>query len=64
MFPNHFEDFQQIVPVPSYTRRDGVLNLVSHFPKNTVAPDIGELRHYQAYQVLKNHRKDQKCTMH
>jgi len=41
VFPDHFDDFQNIVPAPTYTRRDGVLNLVSHFPKNTIAPDVG-----------------------
>ncbi|KDQ65025.1 hypothetical protein JAAARDRAFT_28691 [Jaapia argillacea MUCL 33604] len=40
-FPELFEDFSQAVPVPDYVRRDGVLNLASHFPANTVAPDIG-----------------------
>ncbi|TFK56251.1 Clavaminate synthase-like protein [Heliocybe sulcata] len=40
-FPELFEDFSQAVPVPNYVRRDGVLNLASHFPSNTVAPDIG-----------------------
>lgn len=42
VFPSHFDDFQNIVPAPAYTRRDGVLNIVSHFPKNTIAPDVGE----------------------
>ena len=27
----------------NYVRRDGVLNIASHFPANTVAPDIGEI---------------------
>ncbi|EPQ59707.1 Clavaminate synthase-like protein [Gloeophyllum trabeum ATCC 11539] len=40
-FPELFEDFSRAVPVPNYVRRDGVLNLASHFPSNTVAPDIG-----------------------
>lgn len=30
--------------MPNYTRRDGVLNLFSHFPFNVVAPDIGSDR--------------------
>ena len=29
--------------MPNYVRRDGVLNIASHFPSNTVAPDIGEM---------------------
>lgn len=36
-----FDDFSHAVPAPDYIRRDGVLNLASHFPKNAVAPDIG-----------------------
>ena len=40
-FPELYEDFSQVVPVPSYVRRDGVLNLASHFPTNTIAPDLG-----------------------
>ena len=28
--------------MPNYVRRDGVLNIASHFPSNTVAPDIGK----------------------
>lgn len=40
-FPELYEDFSRAVPVPSYSRRDGVLNIASHFPSNTVAPDLG-----------------------
>jgi lysine-specific demethylase 3 len=40
-FPELFEDFNRAVPVPSYVRRDGALNIASHFPSNTVAPDLG-----------------------
>jgi [histone H3]-dimethyl-L-lysine9 demethylase len=40
-FPNLYEDFSRAVPVPNYTRRDGALNIASHFPTNTIAPDIG-----------------------
>jgi len=28
--------------VPNYVRRDGALNIASHFPGNTVAPDLGK----------------------
>lgn len=34
------------MPVPHYVRKDGVLNLGSHFPTNTVAPDLGEFLSY------------------
>lgn len=40
-FPELFEDFSQAVPVPNYVRRDGTLNISSHFPANTIAPDLG-----------------------
>ncbi|KAF8516634.1 hypothetical protein JB92DRAFT_3309464 [Gautieria morchelliformis] len=40
-FPDLYEDFTGAVPVPNYTRRDGILNIASHFPINTIAPDIG-----------------------
>lgn len=30
------------MPVPDYVRRDGVYNLGSHFPANTIGPDLGE----------------------
>ncbi|KIM83963.1 hypothetical protein PILCRDRAFT_818994, partial [Piloderma croceum F 1598] len=40
-FPELFEDFSRAVPVPNYVRRDGTLNVASHFPANTIAPDLG-----------------------
>lgn len=40
-FPELYEDFSRAVPVPHYVRKDGVLNVGSHFPTNTVAPDLG-----------------------
>ncbi|KAL4241200.1 Histone demethylase JHDM2-like protein [Abortiporus biennis] len=40
-FPELYEDFSQATPIPNYVRRDGVLNIASHFPGNTVAPDLG-----------------------
>lgn len=40
-FPELYDDFSRAVPVPSYVRRDGTLNIASHFPSNTVAPDLG-----------------------
>jgi [histone H3]-dimethyl-L-lysine9 demethylase len=40
-FPELYEDFSNGTPVPNYVRRDGVLNIASHFPSNTVAPDLG-----------------------
>ncbi|KAJ7590734.1 Clavaminate synthase-like protein [Mycena floridula] len=40
-FPELYEDFSQAVPVPSYVRRDGTMNISSHFPSNTISPDLG-----------------------
>jgi len=40
-FPELYRDFSNAVPVPDYVRRDGVANIGSHFPVNTVAPDLG-----------------------
>ena len=40
-FPELYEDFSNGTPVPNYVRRDGVLNVASHFPSNTIAPDLG-----------------------
>ncbi|KAJ7477207.1 hypothetical protein B0H11DRAFT_2030245 [Mycena galericulata] len=40
-FPELYEDFSQAVPIPNYVRRDGALNFASHFPSNTVGPDLG-----------------------
>jgi hypothetical protein len=41
-FPELYEDFAEAVPVPNYVRRDGALNIASHFPQNTIAPDLGD----------------------
>ncbi|KAF9076650.1 hypothetical protein BDP27DRAFT_1313682 [Rhodocollybia butyracea] len=40
-FPELYDDFSQAVPIPNYVRRDGSLNIASHFPRNAVAPDLG-----------------------
>lgn len=40
-FPELYKDFSDAVPVPDYVRRDGVGNVGSHFPSNTIAPDLG-----------------------
>jgi [histone H3]-dimethyl-L-lysine9 demethylase len=39
--PDLYEEFQKGVPMPNYSRKDGVLNIASHFPSNTVMPDLG-----------------------
>ncbi|TDL29141.1 hypothetical protein BD410DRAFT_757791 [Rickenella mellea] len=40
-FPELFEDFIRAVPAPTYTRKDGAMNIASHFPTNAIAPDLG-----------------------
>ncbi|KAF5393641.1 hypothetical protein D9757_000422 [Collybiopsis confluens] len=40
-FPELYEDFSNAVPIPNYVRRDGTLNIASHFPLNALAPDLG-----------------------
>ncbi|KAK7471132.1 hypothetical protein VKT23_002545 [Stygiomarasmius scandens] len=40
-FPDLYQDFSNAVPVPNYVRRDGTLNIASHFPTNAIAPDLG-----------------------
>ncbi|EIN10255.1 hypothetical protein PUNSTDRAFT_142322 [Punctularia strigosozonata HHB-11173 SS5] len=40
-FPELYDDFSNVVPAPSYSRRDGAYNIASHFPSNTIAPDLG-----------------------
>jgi len=53
MFPELFEDFSTAVPVPNYTRRDGVLNIASHFPTGVIAPDLGP-KMYNAFESSEN----------
>ncbi|KAF8179254.1 hypothetical protein K438DRAFT_1725852 [Mycena galopus ATCC 62051] len=47
-FGDLYEDFNQAVPVPNVVRRDGVLNLASHFHPQAVPPDLGP-KMYNAY---------------
>ncbi|KZT62147.1 Clavaminate synthase-like protein [Calocera cornea HHB12733] len=39
--PVLYEDFHAMIPMGNYTRRDGVLNIASHFPTDAIAPDLG-----------------------
>ena len=41
-FPELYDDFENAVPIPSYTRRNGAFNIASHYPTNALAPDLGE----------------------
>ena len=42
-FPELYDEFNKVVPAPSYSRRDGAFNIASHFPSGTIAPDLGSL---------------------
>ena len=39
--PTLYNDFSNALPVPTYTRREGALNLYAHFPPGSSRPDIG-----------------------
>jgi len=41
IFPELFNDFENALPFPRYTRRKGFMNLVARFPKDLVVPDLG-----------------------
>jgi lysine-specific demethylase 3 len=41
MFPDLFNDFCNVVPIPDYVRPDGVNNVASFFPTNGISPDLG-----------------------
>ncbi|CAE7139566.1 unnamed protein product [Rhizoctonia solani] len=50
-FPKLYDDFMGALPVPNYTRRDGILNLASHFATNAIAPDLGP-KMYNAFTSI------------
>ncbi|KAK8870060.1 hypothetical protein IAR55_000630 [Kwoniella newhampshirensis] len=49
--PELYNDFCDALPVPDYTRREGVLNLYSHFPPGPTKPDIGP-KMYNAFAAV------------
>ncbi|WVQ77932.1 hypothetical protein IAT38_000012 [Cryptococcus sp. DSM 104549] len=51
--PELYNDFCNALPVPDFTRRDGVLNLYSHFPPGPTRPDIGP-KMYNAFEADEN----------
>lgn len=40
-FPALFRDFENALPIPDVTRRDGLRNIAAHFASNGNVPDIG-----------------------
>ncbi|KZT26000.1 hypothetical protein NEOLEDRAFT_1050237, partial [Neolentinus lepideus HHB14362 ss-1] len=47
-FPQLYKAFIDALPVPDFTRPDGICNLTAHFPLNGVVPDLGP-KMYNAY---------------
>ena len=48
LMPDHFSDFFNHVPLPSYAKREGSYNLASRLPTSFVKPDLGP-KMYTAY---------------
>ncbi|XP_075722295.1 lysine-specific demethylase 3 [Rhipicephalus microplus] len=48
MLPSRFNDLMKVLPLPEYTYRDGVFNLVGRLPECFVRPDLGP-KMYSAY---------------
>lgn len=48
LLPDHFQDLTECLPLPQYTRRNGVLNLAGRLPECFVRPDLGP-KMYNAY---------------
>nr|XP_037283889.1 lysine-specific demethylase 3A-like [Rhipicephalus microplus] len=48
MLPSRFNDLMKVLPLPEYTHRDGVFNLVGRLPECFVRPDLGP-KMYSAY---------------
>ncbi|WWD15646.1 hypothetical protein CI109_100068 [Kwoniella shandongensis] len=51
--PELYNDFCDALPVPDYTRREGVLNLYAHFPPGPTKPDIGP-KMYNAFEAVES----------
>ncbi|KAI0637942.1 Clavaminate synthase-like protein [Trametes polyzona] len=62
-FPELYDDFSRAAPVPNYVRRDGVLNIASHFPSNTVSPDLGP-KMYNAMASFESHGSKGSTRLH
>ena len=45
LLPEHCDDLMQALPLASYTRADGELNLISHLPASVAPPDMGPRCH-------------------
>ncbi|KAI0365278.1 hypothetical protein BV20DRAFT_1038982 [Pilatotrama ljubarskyi] len=40
-YPQLYEDFVKVLPVPEYTASNGIYNLAAYFPLNSIRPDLG-----------------------
>ena len=59
-FPELFDDFSLATPVPNYVRRDGVLNIASHFPSNAIGPDLGTF--VRSFVAAPSNRRPRRLT--
>jgi lysine-specific demethylase 3 len=41
-FPRLYTEFANAIPVPGCILSNGVRNLASHYPLNSIKPDLGE----------------------
>ncbi|CAG0916282.1 unnamed protein product [Notodromas monacha] len=48
VMPDRFRDVMQALPIPPFTRRDGIMNLASYLPSQFLPPDLGP-KMYIAY---------------
>ncbi|GAA5833615.1 hypothetical protein JCM3766R1_002590 [Sporobolomyces carnicolor] len=48
-FPQLWQDFNQMLPMGSVTRRDGVLNISTHTPPNANPPDLGPKGYFSEF---------------
>lgn len=62
-FPRLYEHFNQTLPIPSYTRRDGRMNISALFPLNGNAPDLGP-KMYNAWPSEENQTSKGSTRLH
>ncbi|KAI0691401.1 hypothetical protein C8T65DRAFT_587239 [Cerioporus squamosus] len=63
VFPDLLDDFVKVVPAPDYCAPHGVFNLASHFPRNTVGPDLGP-KIYNAYASVSDNDHNGSTRLH
>lgn len=63
VYPDLFSDFDNALPFPMYTRRQGFMNLTSMFPVDANRPDLGP-KLYNAYAASHTTRGKGSTTLH